>query len=292
MGSQGQQGQQGQQDSRTTRIARTSWRIGKFSIGELPPPPPDVVIGTAREQIGGPVGNLTGNDPNATTSEGEEANKERATKPNRVDRQADKTIRKLLRAMDKTSAVVEAKVPTGLKVPRLAKRCPPICRDALAEYIFNSQMIKCLLFALAVGILAPVVWAQVTPTKVIVYPLEAVIDSGTMTKSQFKKQYPGIDVTDFGLTDEGWYIRYSHQKLVYMFGPSNDLEYSRELKAVLEDIRLSAVLKEPKLSSSKIEIVEFKFSARLILDASSPHETSLAYPPLHFSFLRTTLKWE
>ena len=122
-------------------------------------------------------------------------------------------------------------------------------------------MIKCLLFALAVGILAPVVCAQVTHTKVIVYPLEAVIDSGTMTKSQFKKRYPGIDVTDFGLTDEGWYIRYSHQKLVYMFGPSNDLEYSRELKAVLEDIRLSAVLKEPKLSSSKIEIVEFKFSA-------------------------------
>ena len=40
-------------------------------LGELPPPPPDVVIGTAREQIGGPVGNLTGNDPNATTSEGE-----------------------------------------------------------------------------------------------------------------------------------------------------------------------------------------------------------------------------
>ena len=122
-------------------------------------------------------------------------------------------------------------------------------------------MIKCLLFALAVGILAPVVWAQVTPTKVIVYPLEAVIDSGSMTKSQFKKRYPGIDVTDFGLTDEGWYIRYSHQKLVYMFGPSNDLEYTRELKAVLENIRLSAVLKEPKLSSSKIEIVEFKFSA-------------------------------
>ena len=122
-------------------------------------------------------------------------------------------------------------------------------------------MVKCLFFALAVGILVPVVWAQVTPTKVIVYPLEAVIDSGTMTKSQFKKRYPGIDVTDFGLTDEGWYIRYSHQKLVYMFGPSNDLEYARELKAVLEDIRLSAVLKEPKLSSSKIEIVEFKFSA-------------------------------
>ena len=122
-------------------------------------------------------------------------------------------------------------------------------------------MVKRLLFALAVGILAPVVWAQVTPTKVIVYPLEAVIDSGSMTKSQFKKRYPGIDVTDFGLTDEGWYIRYSHQKLVYMFGPSNDLEYTRELKAVLENIRLSAVLKEPKLSSSKIEIVEFKFSA-------------------------------
>jgi len=111
-----------------------------------------------------------------------------------------------------------------------------------------------------VTLLIPAAWAQVSPTKVIVYPLEAVIDSGTMTKNQFKKRYPGIDVTDFGLTDEGWYIRYSHHRLVYMFGPSDDLEYARELKAVLEDIRLSAVLKEPKLSSSKVEIVKFEFS--------------------------------
>lgn len=103
--------------------------------------------------------------------------------------------------------------------------------------------------------------AQYTPTKVIVYPLEAVIDSGTMTQGQFKKRYAGIDVTDFGLTDEGWYIRYTHERLIYMFGPSDDLEYTRELKAVLDEIRLSAVLKSSKLSSSKVEIVRFEFSA-------------------------------
>ncbi|MGK0238705.1 MAG: hypothetical protein ACKVGW_21895 [Verrucomicrobiia bacterium] len=103
--------------------------------------------------------------------------------------------------------------------------------------------------------------AQNTPTKVIVYPLEAVIDSGTMSKSQFKKRYPGIDVTQYGLVDEGWYIRYSHERLVYMFGPSDDLEYTRELKALLEEIRLSAVLKNSKISSSKVEIVKFEFSA-------------------------------
>ena len=114
---------------------------------------------------------------------------------------------------------------------------------------------------LACAIFSTTSFAQNTPTKVIVYPLEAVIDSGTMTNSQFKRRYPGIDVTDFGLVDEGWYIRYTHQRMVYMFGPSDDLEYTRELKAVLEEIRLSAVLQNSKISSSKIEIVRFEFSA-------------------------------
>jgi len=121
------------------------------------------------------------------------------------------------------------------------------------------KRISCIL-ALALAILSGETFGQNTPTKVIVYPLEAVLDSGAMSHGQFKKRYPGIDVTDFGLTDEGWYIRYTHQKLVYMFGPSDDLEYTRELKAVLEEIRLSAVLKNPKLSSSKIEIVKFEFA--------------------------------
>lgn len=125
-----------------------------------------------------------------------------------------------------------------------------------------------LLFTLLLGLatIASSSMAQYTPTKVIVYPLEAVIDSGKMTQGQFKKRYPGINVTDFGLTDEGWYIRYTHERLVYLFGPSDDLEYTRELKAVLEEIRLSTVLKNPKLSSSKVEIVRFEFSAQGTVD--------------------------
>lgn len=125
-----------------------------------------------------------------------------------------------------------------------------------------------LLFTFLLGIttIASSSLAQYTPTKVIVYPLEAVIDSGKMTQGQFKKRYPGINVTDFGLTDEGWYIRYTHERLVYLFGPSDDLEYTRELKAVLEEIRLSTVLKNPKLSSSKVEIVRFEFSAQGTVD--------------------------
>ncbi len=117
-----------------------------------------------------------------------------------------------------------------------------------------------IILSISLLALAATSLGQMVPTKVIVYPLEAVIDSGSMTNGQFKKRYPGIDVTDFGLTDEGWYIRYTHHKLVYMFGPSDDLEYTRELKAVLEEIRLSAVLKDPKLSFSKVEIVKFEFS--------------------------------
>ena len=119
------------------------------------------------------------------------------------------------------------------------------------------------ILALALIAFAGTSFAQFKPTKVIVYPLEAVIDSGIMTHGQFRKRYPGINVTDFGMTDEGWYIRYTHERLVYMYGPSEDLEYTRELKAVLEEIRLSAVLKSPKLSSSKVEIVRFDFSSAI-----------------------------
>ncbi len=95
--------------------------------------------------------------------------------------------------------------------------------------------------------------------KLIVYPMEAIVDSAKMSHDRFKQRYPGIDITSFGLTDEGWYIRYRHENLIYLFGPSSDLDYTRHYKAILEQVRLSVVLKNPKLSSSKLEIIRFDF---------------------------------
>ena len=96
--------------------------------------------------------------------------------------------------------------------------------------------------------------------KMIVYPMEAIGDSARLDHAEFKKLYPGIDITGIGLIDEGWYIRYSHDGLVYMFGPSDNLDYTREQKVLLEQVRLAVVLKIPKLSSSKIDIIKFEFN--------------------------------
>ena len=95
--------------------------------------------------------------------------------------------------------------------------------------------------------------------KIIIYPVEAIVDSAELSKAQFDQRYPGIDITRYGLMDEGWYVRYTHELLTYIYGPIQDLDYARKQKALLEEIRLNLVLKNPKLSSSKIEIIEFKF---------------------------------
>jgi len=115
--------------------------------------------------------------------------------------------------------------------------------------------------AVGVGLLAfsPALQAQ-KAHKMVVYPMEAIGDSARLDHNQFKKLYPGIDVTGIGLIDEGWYIRYSHDGMTYMFGPSDDLEFAREQKALLDQIRLAVVLKAPKLSTSKVEIIKFEFN--------------------------------
>ena len=112
-----------------------------------------------------------------------------------------------------------------------------------------------LLAALALASAAP---AQ--QPKVIIFPLEAIADSAVLTKEQFQERYPGIDITDFGLMDEGWYVRYNHELLTYVYGPIADLDEARRQKKVLEEIRLNLVLKNPKLSTSKVDIIEFRFS--------------------------------
>lgn len=96
--------------------------------------------------------------------------------------------------------------------------------------------------------------------KTIIYPSEAIVDSGKLKRAQFNERYPGIDITGIGLVDEGWYVRYYHEQLVYLFGPFEDLDFARIQKETLDQIRLSAVLKNPKLSSSVVDIIEFKFS--------------------------------
>lgn len=101
--------------------------------------------------------------------------------------------------------------------------------------------------------------AAETEVKVVVYPVEAIQDSARLPKKQYDTLYPGIDVTSIGLMDQGWYVRYSHEGLIYMFGPIEDLTNARLQKELLEQIRLNVVLKNSKLSSSSIDIIRFDF---------------------------------
>ena len=97
-------------------------------------------------------------------------------------------------------------------------------------------------------------------SKVIVYPAEAIEDMARLSHAEYKEIYPGIDVTAYGLSDAGYYIRYSHEQMLYLFGPTKDVDYVRTQKAILEQVRLSVVLQNPNLSSSKIDIIHFDFA--------------------------------
>lgn len=115
---------------------------------------------------------------------------------------------------------------------------------------------------LAIGIaLAAAFVAHAQQERIIVYPVEAIADGARFSKQKFIETYPGIDVTQYGLSDEGWYIRYRHELLTYLYGPIEELNYARRQKKLLEEIRLSVVLKKPSLSSSTVDIIRFDFNA-------------------------------
>ncbi|EDY84493.1 hypothetical protein VDG1235_4124 [Verrucomicrobiia bacterium DG1235] len=102
---------------------------------------------------------------------------------------------------------------------------------------------------------------QAQEERIIVFPVEAIADGARFSKAKFNETYPGIDVTQYGLSDEGWYIRYKHELLTYLYGPLEELNYARRQKKLLEEIRLSVVLKNPSLSSSTVDIIRFDFNA-------------------------------
>ena len=56
----------------------------------------------------------------------------------------------------------------------------------------------------------------------IIYPVEAIDDLWTLPYDEFREKYAGINITGLGASDEGWYIRYRHENLQYLFGPLAD----------------------------------------------------------------------
>jgi hypothetical protein len=94
----------------------------------------------------------------------------------------------------------------------------------------------------------------------LIYPVEAIDDLWQLQADDFKTKYAGINITGLGPSDEGWYVRYRHENLTYMFGPLADNEAARKKKWDLETVRDAAIRNRPSLSTSKVDYVKFSYS--------------------------------
>ena len=104
--------------------------------------------------------------------------------------------------------------------------------------------------------------------KTLILPVEAIAASGTLSAEDFRKKYPGIDISGSVPDEEGFFVHYSHANLSYYFGPIDD--YAEALQKQLEMIEIyEAVLYEaPELSDSTIEI--FEYSYEMFSEANAP----------------------
>lgn len=89
-----------------------------------------------------------------------------------------------------------------------------------------------------------------------VFPVEAIKSAMTMSAKAFNETYPGINVSNTGLTDEGYYVRYEHHGLVYYFGPIDDVATAVKWRSDMELLRTRLVEKRPELDSSTVYLVK------------------------------------
>ena len=90
-----------------------------------------------------------------------------------------------------------------------------------------------------------------------VFPPEAINDAMHLKEDEFRILNPGIDISISGLSDEGFYVRYIHEDLIYYFGPISDLETARRWRDDMVLVRERLVQKRPTLEESKVELVRF-----------------------------------
>jgi hypothetical protein len=115
-----------------------------------------------------------------------------------------------------------------------------------------SRSFRCLLLALVLA-------ASARATTVI-YPVGAIEDLWKYPAEEFREKYAGINITGLDVNDEGWYVRYRHENLTYLFGPIADREEARKKMWDLETVRDAAIRNRPSLSSSQVDFVKFSYS--------------------------------
>jgi hypothetical protein len=59
----------------------------------------------------------------------------------------------------------------------------------------------------------------------MIFPVDAIADLWNLAADEFRQKYAGINVTGLGPSDEGWYVRYRHENLTYLFGPLAECSY-------------------------------------------------------------------
>lgn len=93
----------------------------------------------------------------------------------------------------------------------------------------------------------------------LVLPVEAITDSGRLSAAEFAERHPGIALDGTVPEAEGYFVRYRHENLTYLFGPVAERTAAERWRLDLEVIRDQAVAARPALRSSTVDLFEFRF---------------------------------
>jgi hypothetical protein len=121
------------------------------------------------------------------------------------------------------------------------------------------------------GLLVLLALSPVARAVTMIYPVDAIDDLWHLAAEEFRQKYGGINVSGIGPSDEGWYVRYRHENLTYLFGPLADREEARKKKWEMETIRDAAVRNRANLSTSQVDFVRFTYSGVYGKAGDSPY---------------------
>jgi len=93
----------------------------------------------------------------------------------------------------------------------------------------------------------------------LVLPVEAITDSGRLSAAAFAERHPGIALVGTVPEAEGYYVRYRHENLTYLFGPVAERAAAERWRLDLEVIRDQAVAAPPAQRYSVVDLFEFRF---------------------------------
>lgn len=110
-------------------------------------------------------------------------------------------------------------------------------------------------FAL-IGVLG-ILWTHSLPALSLILPMEAIYDSGRLRQDEFKKKYPGIDVSSDIPDEVGYYVRYTHDNLTYYFGPVDVYITAEQKSFELQEIVDLATFELPYLKGSEVFVWQF-----------------------------------